>query len=202
MPREYKQSSARVSNAVVFCLLVVAGGSAQDFVPHVSGEVALGHDYGREIGSGLLFLLTATGSGWKIGIVPKAPCSEDGDWASVVNAPYRSYNSLHLDTEYGVTAKEAVDFNPREFSFVTTCADYKRESHGLNIVLWSYAYPQKVADEALIKLGTSPLGKARLTILKSKISLAERNIEGKNYDKIDWIKFRLDITAPAARARK
>jgi hypothetical protein len=117
----------------------------------------------------------------------------------VVNAPYRSYNSLHLDTEYGVTAKGALDFNPREFSFVTTCADYKRESHRLNIVLWPYTYSQKVADEALAKLDTSPLGKARLTILKSKISLAEPDVEGKNYDKIDWIKFRLDITAPAAK---
>jgi hypothetical protein len=48
------------------------GGFAQDYVPHLSGEVTRGQDYRREIGSGVLFLLTATGSGWKIGIIPKA----------------------------------------------------------------------------------------------------------------------------------
>ena len=171
-------------------------GSAQDYVPHLSGEVSLGQDYRREIGSGLLFLLTANGSGWKIGIVPKARCMEDEDWAYVVNVPYRSYSALYLDTEYGVSAKKAVDFNPREFWFVTTCEDYKLESHRLNIVLWPYVYPQKEADDALAKLGTSPLGKARLTILKSKVSPAQPGIEGKDYDRIDWLKFKLDITAP------
>jgi hypothetical protein len=178
------------------------GGFAQDYVPQLSGEVALGQDYRREIGSGLLFLLTATGSGWKIGIVPKAPCSESGDWTYVVNPPYRFYSSLYLDTEYGVTAKKAVDFNPREFSFVTTCEDYKRESHRLNIVLWPYIYSQKEADDALAKLGTSPLGKAKLTILKSKVSPAQPGIEGKDYDRIGWLKFRLDITPPVVGGGK
>jgi hypothetical protein len=127
---------------------------------------------------------------------------EHEDWAYVVNVPYRSYSSLYLGTEYGVTAKKAVEFNPREFSFVTTCEDYKRESHRLNIVLWPYIYSQKEADDALAKLGTSPLGKARLTILKSKVSPAEPGIEGKDYDRIDWLTFRLDITPPVRRGRK
>ena len=191
------------SHACTFLLLVAAMCvSAQDYAPRLSGEVALGHDYRREIGSGLLFLLTATGSGWKIGIVPKAPCGDSGDWAYVVNAPYRSYSSLFLDTEYRVTAKNAVEFNPREFSFVTTCEDYQRESHRLNIVLWPYTYPQKAVDDALAKLGTSPLGKARLTILKSKVSPAEPGIEGKNYDRIDWLKFRVNIMPLVRGGRK
>jgi hypothetical protein len=35
--------------------------------------------------------------------------------------------------------------------------------------------------------------------LKSKVSLAELGIEGKDYDRIDWLKFRLDITPPVVR---
>ena len=150
----------------------------------------------------MLFLLKPTDTGWMIGIVPKAQCVQDEDWASVVNAPYRGYNSLYLDTGYGVTAKEAVDINPREFSFVVTCEDYKRERHWLEIVLWPYNYPRQEEDEALAKLGTSPLGKARLTIVKSKVSRAEQDIEGKNYGRIDWLKFTLDIISPLHEGRK
>ena len=189
-------------SAASVLLFFAIGGFAQDYVPHLSGEVSRGQEYRKEIGSGLLFLLTATGSGWKIGIVPKAACSENGDWAYVVNPPYRTYSSLYLDTEHGVSAKKAVDFNPREYSFVTTCEDYKRESHRLKIVLWPSTYSKKEADEALAKLGTSPLGKARLTVLKSRVSPAEPGIEGKNYDRIDWLKFRLDITPSVLRGRK
>jgi len=88
---------------------------------------------------------------------------------------------------------------PREFSFVTTCEDYQRESHRLGIVLWPYNYSRQEADDALAKLGTSPLGKAKLTILESKVSRAGQDIEGKNYGKIDWLRFRLDITSPVHR---
>lgn len=85
---------------------------------------------------------------------------------------------------------------------MVTCEDYKREAHRLEIVLWPYNYSRQDADEALAKLGTSPLGKARLTIVKSKVSRAEQDIEGKNYGKIDWLRFRLDIVSPPHRGGK
>lgn len=80
------------------CLLLsfVAAGLAQTFVPHLTGEVSRGQEYRKEIGSGLLFLLKPTDSGWMIDIVPKVPCSEEADFARVVNAPYRNYNSLFV----------------------------------------------------------------------------------------------------------
>ena len=151
----------------------------------------------------MLFRLRPTDTGWMIRIVPTAPCGADGDWASVVNAPYRNYNSLYVDASYGITAKEAVEnMNPREFSFVVTCEDYQIERHRLEIVMWPYTYSTEEADAALAKLGTSPLGKAKFTILNSKVSPAERDIGGKNYGQIDWLKFRLDITLPSARTPK
>jgi len=189
-------------SAAKVLLFLSISGTAQDYVPHLVGEVSRGQEYRKEIGSGLLFLLKPTESGWMISVVPKSPCTENGDWASVVNAPYRNYNSLHLDTGYGVTAKEAVGISPREFSFVVTCDDYKRESRRLDIVLWPYRYSQREQDDALAKLGSSPLGKGSLTILNSKTSPADQNIEGKNYGKIDALRFRLDITSPVARERQ
>lgn len=190
--------------ATFLVLSLTAAGLAQSFVPHLTGEVSRGQEFQKEIGFGLIFRLEPNEEGWMIRIVPKAACGEDvGDWASVVNPPYRNYNSLHVDASYGFTAKEAVENrNPREFSFVVTCEDYNIESHLLHIVLWDYGHSQQEREEAMAKLGTSPLGKAKFTILDSKVSPAERDIEGKNYGKIDWLKFRLDITPPAARGRK
>jgi hypothetical protein len=142
------------------------------------------------------------GTGWTIRILPKVTCDDTGDWAFVVNPPYRYYNSLYLNASYDISAQQAVEINPREFSFVVTCGDYKVERQRLETVLWPYGYSQKEADEALAKLGTSPLGKGKFTILDSKISPAEKAIDGKNFGKIDWLKFRLDITPPAAPGRK
>ena len=182
--------------------LFAISGFAQDYVPHLGGEVFRGQEYRKEIGSGLVFLLKPTDTGWMIGIVPKSACGDNGDWATVVNAPYRNYNALFVDASYGVTAAEAVGFGPRKFSFVMTCDDFKRERHRLEIVLWPNSYSQREADEALAKLGSSPLGRATFSILDSKISRAENNIEGKNYGKIDWLRFRLDIAFQAAHWRR
>ncbi|MGI8744734.1 MAG: hypothetical protein ACR2NN_19610 [Bryobacteraceae bacterium] len=188
--------------AACILFVVAIAGFAQDYVPRVSGEISRGQEFKSDIGSGLLFLLKPTNTGWMVAVVPKVRCIENEDWASVVNPPYRNYNALYLDTAYGVTAEEAVSISPREFSFVTTCEAYKSESHRLEIVLWPYNYSKKEADEAMAKLGPSPLGKARLAIVKSKVSRAEHAIEGKNYGKIDWLEFRLDINPSVLRGRK
>lgn len=75
-------------HATAYALIAFATyGFAQDYVPHLSGEVSLGQEYRREIGSGLLFLLKPTHTGWIIGIVPKDQCIQNEDWASVVNFP-------------------------------------------------------------------------------------------------------------------
>jgi hypothetical protein len=182
-------------------LLLAVSAYAQGYVPRFSGEVSRGQEFRKEIGSGLEFVLRPMDTGWTIGIVPKTRCVDGEDWASVVNAPYRNYNALHLDASYGVSAKEAVGINPREFLYVTNCEDYRQEAHRLEIVLWPYNHSQQEADEALAKLGTSALGKARLTISSAKVSPADRAIEGKNYGRIDWLKFRLDVASPPPERR-
>lgn len=193
----------RPANIAATALLLSRICFAQEGLTRFEGEVSHGQQYRREIGSGLLFVLNPTDSGWMIRIVPKVPCAGNDDWASVVNAPYRNYNSLFVDASYGITAKEAVkEMNPREFSFVVSCGDYKREGHRLDIVLWPYSYSQQEVDRARAERGTAPLGRGKLTILDSKTSLAEQEIEGKNYGMIDWLKFRLEVSFPQSQARK
>ena len=167
----------------------------------LAGEVARGSEFRKELGAGLVFILTPTESGWTIGIVPKTKCSEEGDWAAVANAPYRGYNALNLDSSYGITAQEAVKINPREFSFAADCEGYKNEARRLETVLWSYTHPQAEVDDAMAKLGTSRLGKGKLTILDAKVSHAEQDIDGKNYGRIDRLKFRLEVELPGPPKR-
>ena len=188
----------RLGVLVAFLLAIPA--CAQNYVTRFTAEVSRGQEFRRDIGAGLEFVLKPTESGWMISIVPKAQCVEHEDWAAVVNAPYRNYNALHLDASYGTTVQEAVGINPREFVFVTTCDDYRQEARRLDIALWPYNHTQQEVDDAMARLATSPLGKARLTILSSKVSPADQAIEGKNYGKIDSLKFRLDV-APPARQR-
>lgn len=101
--------------SLLLLLLFASETLAQQYVPHISGEVFNGQAYQKEIGSDLLFLLKPAITGWMISIVPKTQCMKNEDWASVVNAPYRNYNSLYLDTAYGITAEEAVEWGPRNF---------------------------------------------------------------------------------------
>ncbi len=179
-------------------LLWVSLLSAQERVAHLSGEVFRGQEFRREIGSGLFFVLGPSDTGWIISIEPKTACiTKDDDWAYVVNAPYRNYSALRVDASYGITAKEAVSaMNPRKFSFVVSCADYRLESHRVQVVLWPGNYPPGERDAAFKELATSPQAKAEFTILDSKVSPAAQDIEGKNYGKIDWLKFRLDVQFP------
>jgi hypothetical protein len=186
---------------VLAALLVTLPVLAQNYVTRFTAEVSRGQEFRKEIGPGMEIVLKPTDSGWTIGIVPKTKCADYDDWAGVVNAPYRNYNALHLDSSYGITAQEAVGINPREFVYVTTCDDYKQEAKRLEIVMWPYNHTQQENNDALAKLATLASGKARLTILSAKVSPAEQEIAGKNYGRIDSLKFRLDVTPPAPRRR-
>ena len=119
-----------------------------------SGEVFEGKAFHRSLKNDLEFALKA---GWTIAIVPKHSADTCDEFASVVNAPYRQHRELDIDTSYGWTAEEETSSSPREFQFVTNCADYRTESERLNTVLWPYTATQRKYEEAMAKLGSSPL---------------------------------------------
>jgi hypothetical protein len=184
-------------------LLMAQGVFAQGYVRHLAGQVSRGEEFRREMAPGIFFVLRPTDSGWMIRVVPKEPCGNNADWASVVNAPYRNYNALYVDASYGITAEEAVrKMSSREFRFAVTCEDYQLESDRLQIALWPYTHSKKEVDEAMAKLGTSPLGKGRFVISDSRTSPAEQDVDGKDYGRVDWIRFELDITLPKRNGGK
>jgi hypothetical protein len=130
-----------------------------------------------------------------ITIVPKRPEGDCKELASLVNLPYREHNALDIDTSYGWTAEQETSDSPREFRFVTNCADYRTQSERLNIVLWHETSTAQKYEEAVAKLGTSLLGKGRLWITDSKISHSG-DTPADRLGRIEWMRFSVEISLP------
>lgn len=160
-----------------------------------SGQVSEGEEFRKRINGDLEFVLEP---GWTIRIVPTRPEGECTELAWVVNAPFRAHNALYIDMSYGVTAEDEVSGSPREFRFVTNCADYRVEDERVAVVLGPYTSSQEKYDAALAKLGSSPVGVGRMWITDSKVSHEEDTAEYK-LGKIEWMKFSVEIRLPPKR---
>ncbi|MBI1896725.1 MAG: hypothetical protein HYS04_09370 [Acidobacteria bacterium] len=182
-------------------VLLAAGGMAGQKPLRFSGEVARGREFRKEIGQGLLFALAPVNygegiEGWQIAVTPQTPASQDGEcheFSWIATPPYRFQNPRYVDTSYGTTAAEAVKDSPREFRFVLNCTDYRQEYKWVERLLWPYKYDRGQLDEAEAKLGKSPLGTGKLTILEAKIT------EGAGEQKlgrIEWLKFEVEMRLP------
>ncbi len=166
-----------------------------------SGEVWNGKDFRHSVSSSLSFVLEPESwrdpnmTGWTIAIVPTQTEGDCKEFASVVNAPYRAHRQLYIDESYGWTAQDEMDDSPREFYFVTNCADYRAESERLEIVLWGDGHTDQEIKDAQAKLGSSPLGQGHLWIRKYKITHPEDSSQGKT-GKIEWMQFSVEIKLP------
>ena len=204
-----------VKRAAILWVFLVALASlssgAQDHSISFSGEVSQGQTFRKSIGHGLDFVLmplpepqSGDLTGWTIAVSPQGRSSdpECKDFAWVVTPPYRFGNALNLDTQYGKTAQEAVRASPREFSFALNCSDSKTEHKRVERVLWPYTYSQQDVDEALAKLGSSPLGSGRLWIKRYRITPGKKTEAGTDLGAIHWIKFKVEIKFPARAGQK
>jgi hypothetical protein len=133
--------------------------------------------------------------GWTIAIEPKKPERDCNEFASVVNAPYGAHRDLYINTSYGWKAEEEVHASPREFRFVTNCADYRTEFQRLSIALSGDGVTGQKYKEALAKLGTSPEGTGQLWITGSKITHSNDTSDN-NSGTIQWIRFTVEIKLP------
>jgi hypothetical protein len=200
-----------MGRAILWLLCVALSGpsaDARDKRINFSGEVSQGQTFRKSIGYGLQFVLmpaSARGgiTGWTIEVAPQGPPSDQqcSDYVWVVTPPFRFQNARYLDTGYGITAQEAVRASPREFSFVLNCTDFKTELHRLDVVLWPYSYLKERVDEAMPKLGSSPLGKGRLWIEGYRITPGGISPVGNEPGAIHWIRFKIQVEFPATPLR-
>jgi hypothetical protein len=187
-----------------------------------SGEVSAGREFRQPLNDDLEFMLRPVGvdlkQGWQIEVVSRKPegegpppghCSDA--LAVVVNGPYRQHNQLLIDMSYGWTAEEEVGNSPREFRFVTKCADFRVEWERLLIALGgsNSAGVRVDSDEEYWKtveaLGSNARGKGRMWITASKTSRADYSPDGFMKDQLRvsdqsgtilWIKFSVEIKLP------
>jgi len=174
----------------------------------LNGEVSAGQAFERKIGGNLLFRLnpkTAL-SGWTIEVISEHtgdPAHSEYVW--VVNPPYRSFNTSFLDTSYGIKAKDAVAYPPREFNFVLTEDQFKRAADLVEILIMSRPLSDKRPQEEIDKewnmareaLARLPVAKGRLTIADSRVA----DSAGKSdLGSIDWLKFEVELHVPCGFA--
>jgi hypothetical protein len=89
-----------------------------------SGEVSRGQEFHRALNDDLEFVLQ---EGWEIAIVPRKPEGDCKEFADVVNPPYQEHKPLYINLSYGHSAEWEMTDSPREFRFVTNCADYRTD---------------------------------------------------------------------------
>lgn len=182
------------------CVILAGAVGAQQPPLRFQGEVARGAAFRKEIGRGLVFALRPTDAGWSIVVEPSAGLGGTGcgdNYASVIAVPMRGYREVDLEASYGNTATEAVALSPRDVDFVLNAEDCKREEDRRTKLTWPSQYTQKLVEEAQANFATSPSGQAVLKVLDSKVSPSGVLVEGKDYGKIDWLKFEVVITFPA-----
>jgi hypothetical protein len=152
-----------------------------------TGEVSRGQDLVRDFGGSLLFRLRASKDpqtpGWTIEVRPKNEPNLEIEYSWIPTPPYRFFNPRYLEVSYGYSARQIVDMNPREFSFVLDRNGYERGSAAIRKLLWPAGIAQSeldAADKIMTELRTC---KGRLRILDSRISAGV----------IEWLKFEAEL---------
>ena len=202
-----------VKRAAILWVFLVALASlsagAQDHSISFSGEVTQGQTFRKSVGHGLDFVLTPSSmgggiTGWIIQVSPHGQTvdPECTDFVWVVTPPYHFQNVRYLDTSYSTTAQEAMRVSAREFQFVLNCADFKTESRRVDLAIYPSTASKQEVDDAIAKLGSSPLGKGRLWIKRYRITPGRKSEAGVDLGAIHWIKFKVEIKIPAGAGQQ
>lgn len=123
------------------------------------GAAEAGKSYSQPIGGGLEFRLVPfpdkSPEGWEIRIDP-ATANTYPDYAQVATPPFQSVNPLWLTTAYGFRAQDVVGWNPRQFQFVRSEAEYTPAASAFFSYLEPHgnraAMPQDKALQMLLNL--------------------------------------------------
>jgi hypothetical protein len=113
----------------------------------VTGRVREGEAFEREIPGGLVFRLIPSAppvSGWQIQVTAATLEAPEDELSWSVTPPLRYWNPRYLETSYGWTAQQAVDYGERPFRFVRP-ADLAAATEAVRALLW----PGEVSADSL-----------------------------------------------------
>lgn len=147
-----------------------------------SGEIREGQEFRRAVTEDLDFVLQLPG-GFDIVFRAKEPLCMLSSW--VANPPLRAHHDTEIAADYDWTAEQEVQTSPREFRFVTTCADYQT----LLDLSQNDATKYFANRELLAK------GQGRLWITDSRVTHSHGTVS-KEQGAIEWIKFSVEIKIP------
>ena len=159
-----------------------------------SGEVKRGEEYDHILSnsSSLTFHLRAVEKeGWWIEILPNeaGPGGKRRDWAWPLNPPYHGYNAQNVSVSYDFTAKDVIEYGPREFRFPLNQADAER---ALRLYDRLQSSTGDQLQEAMNELETFPSGKGLFEI--TNFQLGPSGPENQQRGGMDWLKFRVSLT--------
>lgn len=199
--------------ALVICLAWLSEcGVAQARPNHKQvsfvGQVSAGQDFQTEISNSLIFMLRAerqqvNPQGWRIEIQPKISKLEPPpDYARIATPPYRSSNPLYLNLSYGITARDAVRWTPRDFGFVTSEAEHEALSALVRKLLWKPPEDEGKNEKELDALDAkrhkewqdmlSRVAEGKVHILKYRLRKTESGEE------IEWLRFKVELFVPCS----
>jgi hypothetical protein len=174
-----------IITAIALLMLVPPQAVRQEPV-RFTAEISRGQDFEREFGPGLLFRLAASKDpqtpGWTIEVRPKGEKNPEVEFSWVVTPPYRFFNPRYLELSYGMSAKQIVDMNPRDFNFVRNRADYEAGAEAVRKLLWPAGISDAELDRAGKTLNELPTCRGTLRILDSRVG-----------ESIEWLKFEVEL---------
>jgi hypothetical protein len=148
-----------------------------------SGEAREGEEFRRDLSADLDFVLGLPGGFDVVLKEPDTATCKLSAW--VANPPLMAHHDTEIDAAYDWTAEQEVQTSPREFRFVTNCADYSRLSE------LSQTDPEKY----LANLTLLAKGEGRIWITDARVTHSH-GINGKEQGAVEWIKFSVEIRLP------
>jgi hypothetical protein len=163
----------------VLSLLALTARAEEGWTIAVSGEVTAGQDFAAELPGGLVFRLEATSSGWTIHVNQADRPEPDLVWPA--NPPYRFDNVRYLDTSYGKSPEQTLQWNPRRFAFYDDAVNAETATRWIEaVVLWPTGEEPPSRPD--------PKGIGVLNILDSRVG----ELDGVRA--VTWIRFEARLT--------
>lgn len=196
-----------ICRCVVFVAAFAVSVAGQPRV-HIAGTVRAGEVFRKELGSGLVLVLTpipdAGDSGWTIEI---QPADGSDNFVRCVTLPLHGSTQADLLAWQFVTPdnerlpeSELSGLKKREFQFVLNAADQKKACEEMDAE--AYGTP-KTAPDGTVIIGNPdyrepPLGSGSFVIKTARLS----NLGAGKHAKLDSLSFEVEITLPASKNRE
>lgn len=194
--------------AVLTTLLTVVGAAGSGVLAAdvtcrptgFGGEARDGQVFEYPLSKDLVFRLaperqSANPPGWRIEVRSRMMPEPENELSWVVSPPYRFWNPRYLDTSYGWSARDAVQFGKREFSFVVTEQEYRVAAAAVRKLLWPAGLAEGELEDARQTLASVRRATGSLVVLDSRVDERVPGPHG-GPGRIEWVRFAVEVCLP------